>query len=158
VVAGRGETVEYLLGANMCLALYIAADKTLPLVPWNENAPAFFVVDLPESEQVVHKHLSKPHVYYAGAYEGCGCAFNVGREYPPEQYQYEPEELAKARESVARLVEYVSEAGVEEIFTCWEGDQAKPPVHFRRVRPEQLQADGFVFQLQELLTIERTNA
>ena len=47
-----------------------------------------FVPGLTEDDQVVRRQFSKPHVCYAGAHEGCGCAFNIGRKYPPNRARH----------------------------------------------------------------------
>lgn len=65
----------------MCLALYIAAFKPLPVIPWDPNRPAFHVVPLPENMQAVRKLLPYTHVYYVGSHEGCSCAFNYEHEF-----------------------------------------------------------------------------
>jgi len=144
----------------MCLALYIAADRQLPLIPWDEKAPVFHVRDLSAKEQVVRPHFSKPYVYYAGAHEGCGCGFNYGRQYP--ELEADAGELKAARESVARLSAYLSDAvaagGAVEVLACWEGDQAKEPQRGRRLTPEEVRLDGFYFkEEQEMLIVEDTH-
>ena len=48
----------------MCLALYIAANKPLPIVPWDPEKPAFHVIPLSENVQDVRKLLPYPHIYY----------------------------------------------------------------------------------------------
>ncbi len=57
----------------MCKALYLASSLPLPESKWNERNPGLYVEAVPESEAAVRRHFSKPHVYYAGAHEGCGC-------------------------------------------------------------------------------------
>jgi hypothetical protein len=65
----------------MCLALYIAASKPLPVIPRNPKKPAFHVVPLPENMQEVRALLPYPHIYYVGSHEGCSCAFNYEHEF-----------------------------------------------------------------------------
>ena len=139
----------------MCLAIYIASDEPLPLVAWSVQSPAFHVIDLSEREQVVRKQFANPFVYYVGTYEGCGCAFNYGREYP--EYEDNPEELKFAEESVTRLADYLSDAvskvGSVQVFSCWEGESEKPPEHFREIVPDKIRQKDFIFRVPELLTI-----
>src|SRR3979490_2605557 len=65
----------------MCLALYIAASKPLPVIPWDSKKPTFHVIPLPESMADVRKLLPHPHIYYVGSHEGCSCAFNYEHEF-----------------------------------------------------------------------------
>ena len=140
----------------MCLVLYIGSNQPLPLIAWNEEAPAFHVIDLPDDAQVVRNHLAERFVYYAGSYERCGCAFNFGREYP--EYEDEPEELLAAEQSRNDFINYLSgalpRAGSMKIFSCWANEETKPPEIFRTVTPANLRAKDFVFQTPELITIE----
>lgn len=139
----------------MCLALYIASDESLPLITWNKQSPAFHVIELSEQEQVIRKQFSSPYVYYAGSHEGCGCAFNYGREYP--EYEDDPEELKAAEESTTRLADYLSDVvpkvGALQIFSCWEGEGEKSPEYFREITPDEIRRKDFIFRVPELLTI-----
>ena len=140
----------------MCLVLYIGSNQPLPLIPWNEEAPAFHVIDLPDDAQAARNHLAEPFVYYAGSYERCGCAFNFGHEYP--DYEDEPEELLAAEQSRNDLINYLSRAlpktGSLRIFSCWANEETKAPEAFRTVTPAALGAKDFIFQTPELITIE----
>jgi hypothetical protein len=111
----------------MCLAVYLASDRSLPLV---EQA-AFLVRPLERREAGVRRHFSKPHIYYIGAYTGCGCGFI------PD----DPSEAAQRAETIAQFVAYLDREVPElqlELFVCWEGAQAKTPVHRLRLTRDQL--------------------
>jgi hypothetical protein len=149
----------------MCMALYLASDRPLRLTKqpeypndgtslptWPREAQRFQTATLQPKQEAVRSHFSHPHVLYAGSYEGCGCGFNYGREYP--EAQDEAEHLTAARESIAELVRYVRESGVREIYRCWFDEEAKPTVRQRTVTPETLSSPDFVFGEQELLRID----
>jgi hypothetical protein len=113
----------------MCRALYIASDRHLPLIPWNESNPGFCVVELQEFEETVRKHFTLPFIVYAGSFEGCSCGFAYGDE-PIEDDEYEQKRDKQARESVNLLREYIMnilENGSIELFTCYEGEQGFEP-------------------------------
>lgn len=138
----------------MCIVAYIASRSPLPLIAWQQEAPAFNVTELTDPEQRVLRHLVLPHVRQAGSHTGCGCGFNEGREYPAEAYDDPAAERADALESSARLARYVREHHVEQIYSCWSGDEGKPQAFERRVTPEALVAEDFFFREGELLTID----
>lgn len=141
----------------MCQALYIAADTPLPLIPWDEESSQPLVVrELRPAEEAVRSHFSKSHVYFVGTYEGCGCAFNFGRDYP--DWEVEEEELVAARQSIDSLSSYIRETGAEELYWCSSEEEDEPPASFRRVTLEQLRSKAFAFQERELLTIEAYTA
>lgn len=141
----------------MCMVAYIASRSPLPLIPWQEDAPAFNVRELTEHEQPVLRHLDLPHVRQAGSHTSCGCGFNDGREYPGTSDESEAE-LVGALESSRRLARYVREHRVEQIYSCWSGDEGEPQAFDRRVTPEALVSPDFVFRERELLTIDHDAA
>lgn len=150
---------------RMCLALYIASDCPLPDLKvreyaqdvmssptWPREAQRFHTAALNEDQEVVRTHFDYAHVLYAGSYEGCGCGFNFGRQYP--DLETDPEYFIASRESLAQLVQYVRESGVKEIYACWGGDEGVSTVHQRVVPPDTLASPDFFFREQELLKIE----
>jgi len=138
----------------MCLAVFIAADHPLPLLPWHDTKPDFHVIALSDREKPVKKLLSSPHVRYAGSYEGCGCAFNVGREYP--DYEYEKDELKSAEDSRRKLYEYILLNGIREMYSCNDGDNEKPIESKSEISAEDILDKTFVFKEGELITIRKT--
>ena len=132
----------------MCMVLYVAADRPLPLVAWDERDPAFHVTELPDSEAAVRARFSKPYVYYAGSHEGCGCGFSYGWWDGDE-----PERTAPARESVRRLRAYLEAAtraaGPLELYACWSGDEGDEAWHRRELTPRDFAHDAAEFQLEE---------
>ena len=150
----------------MCMAIYIASDRLLPVIEqreipkdamssptWPREAQRFHTAPLHSEQEAVRSHFSLPHVLYAGSYEGCGCGFNFGREYPDAED--DEGQLAAARESVAELVRYVRDSGVREIYSCWFDDETKPTAHERTITLETLASQAFFFREQELLRIDR---
>jgi hypothetical protein len=135
------------------MVAYIASRSPLPLIPFHEDAPAFNVSELTEHEQPVVRHLTLPHVRQAGSHTSCGCGFNEGREYP-EVYDDPIAARADALESSSRLARYVREHRVEQIYSCWSGDEGEPMAFDRRIKPEDLVAEDFFFREKELLTID----
>ena len=130
----------------MCLAVFLASDRPLPLVPWQEARPSFNVTELEPDETRVRGRFSKRHVYYLGAYTGCSCGFT------PDD---EAEEDASLR-SREDLVRYVTEAlaasggATLELFTCWDDDYLEPAARRLEIGPEELRDpdlwfDEFVF-------------
>ena len=137
----------------MCMAVYIASDSPLTLVPWNEADPRFYVADLDGDDSAVRRHFAEAHVYYAGSHEGCGCGFQYG-QYP----EIEDEDRPRKRDSLNRFADYLdretANVGTVHVFACWEGDQTAPPEHRRKLAPEDLRRDDFFFLEHELTTIE----
>ena len=126
----------------MCLALYVASDKPLPLIPWNESLPDFTVIHLIEEDQKVVAHFSKPCIYFVATKLGCACDFQYG------QYdQAEEQEEAEGRSSVRQLSEYLAQetqrVGGLEMFCCMEGDQEKAPTSHAELHPSDFGGEAF---------------
>lgn len=136
----------------MCMVIFIASSSPLPLVPWQDASPAFNVKELSEHEERVRSHLSLPNVRCAGSHTCCGCGFNEGRRYP--EYVDDPNERVGALESASRLARYVREHRVEQIYSCWCGDENEPQVLARHVTPNGLVAKDFFFRERELLSLD----
>ena len=121
----------------MCRVVYIAADRPLPLIPWNPESPEFHVIELTDREAPVKSQFSKTFVYYAGSHQGCGCAYDLA-----SMSIGHPEELPDARRSREALVRYLREvldvAGPLELYTCWDGDWTDPAVQRTTVDPSAL--------------------
>src|SRR6476659_5815887 len=132
----------------MCMVVYIAARSPLPVIPWQKDAPAFNVTELTEHEEGVRRHLARPHVRQAGSHTGCGCGFNEGREHS-EVYDDPAAERAEALESSSRLARYVVEHHVDQIYSCWSGDEAEPQVFERHITSDSLVAEEFCFRERE---------
>jgi len=126
------------------MVIYIGSDVPLGTWPFDSANPGFHVTELLSQDAAVKRHFSKPHVYYAGAYEGCGCGFQYGREDP--EFQNDPNQLAAADASRARIQAYMREAltlqPAVEVYACWSGDEAESP-STRRALGGPLFPNGF---------------
>ena len=78
--------------------------------------------------------------------------FNEGREYP-QVYDDPVAERADAMESSSQLARYVHEHRVEQIYSCWTGDENEPKEFERHIKPDDLLAPKFFFRERELLVV-----
>jgi hypothetical protein len=118
----------------MCLALYIASFKPLPVIPWDPNKPTFHVVPLPDSMHAVRKLLPYPHVYYVGSYEGCSCAFN---------YEHELKSVLELRDYLRKALTVADEI---DGFSCRPGDEQLNVKHSVTISPSGVALPEFFFQ------------
>lgn len=135
------------------MVAYIASRVPLPLIPWRQDLPAFNVSELTAHEQPVRCLFTLPHICRAGSHTGCGCGFNEGREHP-EAYDDPVAERTDALKSSAQLADYVREHRVEQIYSCWSGDENEPKGSERHITPSALVAGDFFFRERELLIID----
>jgi hypothetical protein len=137
------------------MALFIAADEPLAIIPWSESECAFHVQALLDGEQSVRRHFTKPNVYYLGAHTGCGCGFAYGQMELKDEDD-EAEDVA-SRKSVAALQEYVRQAvqrlGSVELFSSWQGEWDQDSKTRMEISPEWFGGDEFVLPEKALFRV-----
>lgn len=139
------------------MVVYVASRLPLPLIAWRQDAPAFNVTELTEAEQPVCRYLALPHIRQAGSHTSCGCGFNEGREHP-QVYDDPAAARADALGSASHLARYVREHQVQQIYSCWSGNETKLKEFDRCISPDALMAPDFFFREGELLTVEHEKA
>jgi hypothetical protein len=145
----------------MCKMLFVAADEPLPLIPWQQNNPAFWVREIREAEAGVRKQFTKPYIYYVGSHEGCGCGFAYGiwpiDDASPFAMSKRAEEAA-GREAVQCLSEYLARAvenGDVELYACWEEEQEYDPAERATVTPADVGGPAFQFKDSQFLIVQQ---
>jgi hypothetical protein len=148
----RAEVGERRYRPAMCLMVYIAAAAPLELVAWDETAPAFHVTARLNREEAVRRQFTPAHVHYAGSHEGCGCGFQLG-QYPACSVEDAEQKRASLTAFAAYLEHEVERVGRVQLWACWDGDQAEPPVGRRHLKPSALRSDDFYFVGRELVEL-----
>jgi hypothetical protein len=112
----------------MCLAVYIASDAELPLMPYVQGESVLHA----KVDERKPRRLRRRHAVYVGAHEGCACGFLTdGIE--PGSVEHEAN-----TKSLAALRDYISTAARLSdlnVFACWEGDQQHEPSPVLDVQP-----------------------
>ena len=118
----------------MCYALYLASERPLPTIPWDERRRALNVSETGPRDEAVARHFTKPHRYYVGSHLRCGCGFFTDTALAPDSD--EKETIREVERSLSQLRDYLREAlksaGELELYVAWEGEKDKDPL--RRVR------------------------
>jgi hypothetical protein len=125
----------------MCLALYLATSRPLPVIAWDRANPAFHVINLPESAVGVRKHFHYEHIYYAGSQQGCSCAFN---------YEHEYDSILELRDYLRKALEEVEEI---EAFACRIGTEEQDVQHALITSPEGIVLPEFFFKDGQFIVI-----
>ena len=138
----------------MCLMVYIASTHPLPLIPWNEHAPAFHVAELLEIYQSVCSQFTHPLVYYVGSHEGCGCGFDYAEWSVGDDEQADEQAARATVHRLAVSLAQVVATGSVEIFACWAGDHEQAATERLVVTPAYFSGDEFAFNELQLLIVE----
>jgi len=128
----------------MCLAVYLASDKPLPLISWSREKPSFYVEKLTSAEESVKTQFEIPHIYYLGSHEGCGCGFfKTGQD-------WDVLGRSQAQENYTQLVSYLKQVQFQDsrnqIYVCWQGDENTEPEFRKQVDLQQLMDKNFEFK------------
>ncbi len=141
----------------MCYALYIGTDAPCQTSKWDENDRKFYIEDLSDRDQKVMRHFIKPHVYYAGSWQGCGCGFFAEPEWAESENDLN--EINATRKCISDLVGFlrkVLETSISiELFVCWEGDQGIDPKRNLEVTPDELLGHSLPFQELDFAIVKK---
>jgi len=119
----------------MCLAVFVASDSPLPVVPWSTERPGFAVAPLAPRQEPVRQRLARPYVAALWAHTGCGCGFSPQLEW----------DAAARRRSAVALAAYLADAarrGPVELAICWDdgAEYARAPERRLRLSAAELAA------------------
>lgn len=156
------------------MMIYMATDKPVNEIPWNEDKPAFHVVSVNEkglphwgSEEISRvqnalKNIFKPKLhYYIGSSEGCGCNFahatlqEKDDSITPVDYGV----VSKNQEQeILPFFEYLTELSRDllyiEIYGRWAGDEGLSPLKITEIGLSEIDPKRFVFGEGELFKIK----
>lgn len=139
----------------MCMHLFLAAEKPLPLVACNKQKPG---LHLSECEEKVASGLREiffgQYLYDVGSHAGCACPFG----FEPDWENPKPSDLGQwqeNREDFRQLIEYLHRAlqmvGTIEIYA---GEEFWfPPLVHRSITIDEISADRFIFNEREYLML-----
>jgi hypothetical protein len=132
----------------MCWQLFLASDKELPRIEWDEAVPAFNTSELSDVEERVKIQFLQPYVIYLGSHEGCSCGFF-------SEYKKQEED----RKELAKYLRKTLDAGATlEIFLCWQGGEVKPQTARKKLTPEDFRETEFPLKENEFATIVSESA
>ena len=143
----------------MCLVLYLASEKRRPLIAWDESAPRFYVKADDADAVKASAHLRKPHVYYVGSDNGCGCGFRQEHDSMID----DAEQLASKADNQTMLHEYIKRCLADEdsieLYSCWSGDEALPMGCDRTIGVDELiDADFWFAERQRTIVVQCAEA
>ena len=134
----------------MCLAVYLAADHPLPLIPWRKDAPGFSVTERVPDPERVRTHVSRPHLRSVWTASGCGCGFLYDGVAPGTA------EYAEVRSAYRELSAYLQRHARTqpiELYACWGGDESLPTERERALATPEIGREGFALKERELLHV-----
>lgn len=140
----------------MCYALYIGTDIPCQTTNWEPHDRNFYIEDLQAKDQIVVQNFSKPYVYYAGSWRGCGCGFFAEPEWADSDNHIE--EIEGTRNCISDFVTYLNKllqnSDEIEMFLCWEGYQSKEPERKLEVTTIDLLGDSLPLKERDFVVIK----
>lgn len=155
----------------MCDVLYIASDRLLPLIKYDEENPTFWVGELgsfSDKDDLVKGQFSLPYVYYLGSHTFCGRGFHERKmryegnlfKRAVNLFKGQKDKSCGARgpnrvsnievnRTYTNLVNYLRDAKREnarlELFSCYEGMQGEQPNSKEIIRTIDIESPAFTF-------------
>ena len=124
----------------MCLAVFIASDRDLPLIA-QTSPPSFSVEELAERSRAITAHFPAGWcVRYAGSSSGCGCDFS-GRD------------SASSRAALRSFLIALPPMTQVQLYACWEGDETVPTEERIATTPDELVTTDAIFSEGRLITL-----
>ncbi len=139
----------------MCFVLYIATPRPLPIVPWDDAAPAVHTAPLSEFDQGVVSHFRLPNVSCLGSDTHCGCGFRNASyqsgSWPEEEWRPDGDRShIEAQPNHERLVQLIrAHLGGEaefELYGTWDADLAAPVLSRQTIGLDRLLDLDFYFR------------
>lgn len=138
------------------MVYFLGASIDMPLIPFDEGAPAFNVHKPDTEEMAAQRRLDTPHIRYIGSHTSCGCGFRCEAFGDPASRDEGAADTQADHDALASYLSRLPPAAEPiRIFGCWSGDEAEPPEHFRLCSAEDIRAPYFTFRERELITITR---
>ena len=132
----------------MCYEIYIALDKPLKTIHWDEKNRKLNVNKIDPKDEIIRKTFSKPHIYFIGSHLKCGCGFFYESSLTPDCD--EREVARQVNQSQDELKEYIRQSLGKskeiELYVSWEGEKDKGPLKTIRLTDKDVERH---FNLEE---------
>jgi len=136
----------------MCLNIYIASEKELPLIPWNEEQPGLCIDAVTDPKEInrIELALHAKHYYDAGSFMGCACGFSYGKW--SEETNDNHELRIKDIRDLKKYLQQHSDGNFLQLFCTWWHDfpEVYPTAEFPLSEPEP---EAFDFEEDIVLTV-----
>ncbi len=143
----------------MCFTLYIASDKPIPAIAWDDQDRKLYTRMLDDYDRPVAQVFSKTDIKYVGSDLHCGCGFRKvsfqGGGWPEANMidtdpDWETNWGADEQNNYLQLFDFVSgllaHSTPIELYGVWYGDFHFPPARHESISVEQLQSSEFFFR------------
>ncbi|MFO0477206.1 MAG: hypothetical protein ACK50L_00300 [Bacteroidota bacterium] len=142
----------------MCLTLYIATNKVMLTIPYDENNRSFNTEDIVDSEKSIKNILTLPNVKLLGSDQGCGCGFRHAM-YDDNRWLdvLDDDETPFDNSNHEKLVDFIIKNNKDEksveLFALWAGD-IYPAEHRETIKLNDILDPDFYFKERGLYTVE----
>jgi len=151
----------------MCFALYLASDRAIPIIPWDESSRRLHTEQVDaDSLEVLHR-FKFPNVCYVGSDTHCGCGFRNATyqngSWPEEEWHPEDDVRdIEARSNHEQLVRFIKDNFPDrdtiELYGAWDGLPTGPILSDQTIPLDRLLEPGFYFRERGHYTILITSA
>jgi hypothetical protein len=142
----------------VCYALFIGSSEPLAMESSDEGDGHFHLEGLQPESRSVLRLFSKPHVYYAASWQGCGCGW-FGDAALFESPRSRRESRAKSSADVAGLrnllIGLLTSVDFVELYLGWEGEFDEPVQRFVVLDPGSFESDSLPMKLGDFAQVRQ---
>ncbi len=138
----------------MCNHLFLASNRPLSALLWNEQTPSFYIWPICPSERGAAEWLTLPYIYGVGTQEGCVCPFVFEPDWNAPS-EAEMQEFQRNRPNFRQLADYLAEALQQGArLELYNADEYwLPPLTSATLHIEALLAARFVFDERQFFKV-----
>jgi len=138
----------------MCLNIYVASDKELPLIPWSDARPGFYTGKVSDQEIIamLDTVFQFGHYYEVGSHMGCSCglAYSEWSPTPDEKHEQRVQDVSDFK---SYLGKHLPGNTLRIFCTYWDAFPSFYPVRrFVLSEPSPLE---FSFEEEAVLFVEK---
>lgn len=141
------------------MTIYIATDRQLPTIPYDEKDRKLNTADITSNEKTLKNVFSKSHFKYIGSDQGCGCGFRHALLHNGDWFNVvNNEETTFDNSNHVNLVDFISknisDEKTIEILACWNGDHNESVKFQESIKLTDILDKDFYFKERRLYTVQ----
>ena len=138
----------------MCFALYLASDRAVPIIPWDESTRHLHTEPVDADNLEVLQRFKFPNVCYVGSDTHCGCGFRYATyqdgSWPGEEWYPEDDSSIEAQSNHEQLVRFIKDNFPDrdtiELYGAWDGLPTGPILSEQTIPLDRVLDLGFYFR------------
>lgn len=137
----------------MCLNIYISSKKELPVIPWNENSPGFYImrVDNTGILEMLNPILHSDFIYEALSHMGCSCGLCYADWSIKDKNENHVQRVKDVQDFANYIDTYKKDNEIQIFCTMWEEFPDK--YEHKKFKTSDIKTDEFYIDEMVIMTV-----